>query len=366
VASRHFHFRRAFRVGPSEKISLLAPATPSWISYSVDELWQPNPQRPTSSRSQCTNCLHIAAAVVSTKDALITALGGSQIALMAFFPPAYRRLARFMSSEGMPLALEGAGTVLLIRAAGLVLAYASNVLIVRWLGAEQAGIFFYGVSLLLCLSIASNLGVGTASMRFVAQYRAGGQLALLAGIIKASRNVTLAVSTLVAVVAIIVTTKFATEHSVWTAALVLAFATVPLVSLVLLNADIATGLGWTAFANVPEQLLRNIALIGGVWVYAACIGKPNAAVAAAIMLASYFLLLGYQAVGFGNRLRIDASVRPRTEAKVWFETSLPLWLTALSYIVIERVDILLIGYLLTPTDVAVYTAASRTSTLVLM
>ena len=64
-----------------------------------------------------------------------------------------------------------AGTVFLIRVASAALAFASQVLLARWMGSFEFGIYVYVWTWVLLLGQAIDLGLGTAAQRFVPEYR---------------------------------------------------------------------------------------------------------------------------------------------------------------------------------------------------
>jgi O-antigen/teichoic acid export membrane protein len=60
-----------------------------------------------------------------------------------------------------------AGTVFLIRVASALLAFGSQVLLARWMGSFQFGIYVYVWTWVLLLGQAIDLGLGTAAQRFI-------------------------------------------------------------------------------------------------------------------------------------------------------------------------------------------------------
>lgn len=260
--------------------------------------------------------------------------------------------------------LKGAGALLLVRCGSLFLGYFGTLLVVRWLGADQAGIYVYCVSLILSFAAASNLGFSRASLRFIAQYRAHGQRALVAGVIKAARGVTLATSSIVALAGIAVV-ELGHVDPAWRLPLILAFATIPFASLLLVNTDTALGFGWSTFAYVPDQLFRNAATIAGIGAWFIIRGYVDATDATAILLAMYALTAACQLAELSRRAPLG-TLKPEADMRIWVATSLPLWLGMLSDILIERIDVLLIGYFLPPKNIAIFNAASRTAALAIM
>jgi hypothetical protein len=67
-----------------------------------------------------------------------------------------------------------AGTVFLIRVAGAMLAFGSQVLFARWMGTFEFGIYVYVWTWVMLLGQAIDLGLGTAAQRFIPEYRERG------------------------------------------------------------------------------------------------------------------------------------------------------------------------------------------------
>lgn len=87
-----------------------------------------------------------------------------------------------------------AGTVFLIRVAGAMLAFGSQVLFARWMGTFEFGIYVYVWTWVMLLGQAIDLGLGTAAQRFIPEYRERGMVALLRGFVSGSRWVAIGVA----------------------------------------------------------------------------------------------------------------------------------------------------------------------------
>jgi O-antigen/teichoic acid export membrane protein len=276
----------------------------------------------------------------------------------------YQRLRKIFLSSGFDSVLRGAGALLLVRCASLSLGYLGTLLIIRWLGAEQAGIYIYCLSLLSTFAVVSSLGFPRAAMRFVAEYQARKQPSLLAGVIQTARRVAFVTGAVLGIGGL-GAIEFGYVDQAWRTPLALTFISVPFSSLLLLNMDIALGLGWTTLAYVPDQLLRNIVIIAGIGACVAFQGAADAKDAAAIMLIAYVVTVGYLHLGMQKRANLR-HMQHEKDTGLWFATSLPLWIVALSDVLLERIDVLLIGHFLPPENVAVFNAASRTAVLALI
>ena len=76
-----------------------------------------------------------------------------------------------------------AGTVFLIRVVSAALAFGSQVLLARWMGTFEFGVYVYVWTWVLLIGQAIDFGLGTAAQRFIPEYRERGLLALLRGFI---------------------------------------------------------------------------------------------------------------------------------------------------------------------------------------
>src|ERR1700758_1417283 len=87
-----------------------------------------------------------------------------------------------------------AGTIFIIRVISAGLAYVSQVLLARWMGTSDYGIYVYVWTWVLLLGSMMDFGISASAQKIIPEYRATGQRALLRGFLSGSRWITLAVS----------------------------------------------------------------------------------------------------------------------------------------------------------------------------
>src|ERR1700749_3696243 len=119
-------------------------------------------------------------------------------------PPAgvLARLRSLLGGEGASeasLTRRLAGTIFVIRVLSAALAYFSQVLLARWMGGSDYGIYVYVWTWVLLLGSMMDFGISSSAQKIIPEYRTRGEQALLRGFLSGSRWMTLIASTLVSV-----------------------------------------------------------------------------------------------------------------------------------------------------------------------
>src|ERR1700743_2716058 len=117
-------------------------------------------------------------------------------------PPAsiLARLRSMLGGEGSSEASVTrrlAGTIFIIRVFSAALAYFSQVLLARWMGGSDYGIYVYVWTWVLLLGSMMDFGISSSAQKIIPEYRARGEHALLRGFLSGSRWMTFGVSSVV-------------------------------------------------------------------------------------------------------------------------------------------------------------------------
>ncbi|MEN3351392.1 MAG: hypothetical protein V7632_5027, partial [Bradyrhizobium sp.] len=91
-----------------------------------------------------------------------------------------------------------AGTIFIIRVISAGIAYLAQILLARWMGASDYGIYVYVWTWVLLLGSMLDLGIAPSAQKIIPEYRTRGELALLRGFLSGSRWLTLASSGVIA------------------------------------------------------------------------------------------------------------------------------------------------------------------------
>src|SRR5690348_7460969 len=87
-----------------------------------------------------------------------------------------------------------AGTIFIIRVLSAGLAYLSQILLARWMGSSDYGIYVYVWTWVLLLGSMMDFGISASAQKIIPEYRTSGEHDLLRGFLSGSRWMTFAVS----------------------------------------------------------------------------------------------------------------------------------------------------------------------------
>src|ERR1700735_3582295 len=91
-----------------------------------------------------------------------------------------------------------AGTIFIIRVVSAALAYLSQILLARWMGGSDYGVYVYVWTWVLLLGSMMDFGISASAQKIIPEYRTSGEHALLRGFLSGSRWITFLVSATVA------------------------------------------------------------------------------------------------------------------------------------------------------------------------
>ncbi|HZD91290.1 MAG TPA: flippase, partial [Pseudolabrys sp.] len=103
---------------------------------------------------------------------------------------------------------RAAGAAFAIRVASAAIVFGSQVLLARWMGQTEFGIYVYAFTWLILIGDLIHLGLPLTAQRFVPEYRQAGHLDLLRGYLVGSRWMTLGIGGAIGAIGAIAVTVF--------------------------------------------------------------------------------------------------------------------------------------------------------------
>lgn len=293
----------------------------------------------------------------------------------AFFPTSlFARLRPF--AERLDAALSGAddastaqrasAVAFAIRISSAVIAFVSQVVLARFMGAYEYGIFVMVWIAMIVLGNLSCLGFHTAIIRFLPQYRESADLERLNGILISSRIFVLLSSTVAALITIAVVyfgASYFDSHYILPF-IVGAFA-LPMIALGDMLDGTARANSWPVRALAPTYLLRPLfilVLMVGAWLA----GYPVNGVTGLVcgVIASYSSTLIQYLIITRDLGRQYQRTVPRIEMRQWVLVALPIFLVESFFALLVHADVFMVGIMMNPESVGIYYATAKTLSLV--
>jgi O-antigen/teichoic acid export membrane protein len=259
-----------------------------------------------------------------------------------------------------------AGTVFIIRVLSAGLAYFSQVLLARWMGGSDYGVYVYVWTWVLLLGSMLDFGIAVTAQKLIPEYRASGQMALLRGFLSGSRWLTFTISSLVAVLlAALVKLISASLDPELIAPLYIGCLTLPPFVVANTQDGIARSHDWMRLGLMPQFIVRQTLIIG-LTAGAVALGLRLGAAAAMIASAAavWIAMLG-QMVLLNRRLDSHVEAGAKSYAVLeWLKVSLPIMMVEGFYLLLSYTDILVLQQYRSSEDVGVYFAVVKTLALV--
>jgi O-antigen/teichoic acid export membrane protein len=254
----------------------------------------------------------------------------------------------------------------IIRIVSAAIAFLSQVLLARWLGSFEYGIFVLVWTTVIIVGNLSCLGFHTSVIRFVPEYRERGMLDELRGILLTSRLFVLIASTLIAALGAAGIWLLApTIEHYYVVPFFLGVICLPMIALSDVLQGISRANAWPISALSPTYLVRPVLILAFMAGALLAGYAPTAETAViATILATYATTI-WQLVTVTARVdrRVPAGPR-RVLLREWFIVSLPIFLIESFFFLLTNADVLLVGVYMDPHAVAVYFATVKTLALV--
>ena len=263
-------------------------------------------------------------------------------------------------------AQRAAGAAFLIRVASAALVYLTQVLLARWMGSFEFGVYVYVWTWVLLLGGVIDFGLASSAQRFIPEYAGAKQLDLLRGFLSGSRWIVLALATAWALIAAAGIWLFgASLHSYEIMPLTLACVCLPLFTLGRAQDGIARSFDWINLALMPAYIIRSVLLIGAMAALYALKLPTDASTAMLAAVATTWATVIGQTLVMNRRLKRKVAPGPKAYLpRIWLAVSVPIFMVEGFYLLLTYADVLVLQQYRPPEEVAVYYAAAKTLALV--
>ena len=259
-----------------------------------------------------------------------------------------------------------AGTIFIIRVISAGLAYVAQILLARWMGSSDYGIYVYVWTWVLLLGSMMDFGTSASAQKIIPEYRASGDDALLRGFLSGSRWMTFTVSSLIALLlAYLVRTLSPWLDPASVMPLYLGCLTLPAFVVANMQDGIARSHDWMRLGLMPQFIVRQSLIIGftaGAFMLGFHLGATVAMLAS--VAAVWFAMIG-QMIVLNRRLGTVVVTGPKAyDFRGWLSVSLPILLVESFYLLLSYTDVLVLQQFRSSEEVGIYFAVIKTLVLV--
>jgi O-antigen/teichoic acid export membrane protein len=259
-----------------------------------------------------------------------------------------------------------AGTIFIIRVVSAGLAYLSQILLARWMGGSDYGVYVYVWTWVLLLGSMLDFGIAVSAQKLIPQYRASGEHALLRGFLSGSRWMTFIQSSVIsALLAGIVKISSPWIEPGTVMPLYIGCLTLPAFVVANTQDGIARSHDWMRLGLMPQFVVRQSLIIGftaGAIALGFSLGATAAMLASA---AAVWIAMTGQMIVMNRRLRATIEPGPKSyDFRGWLVVSLPILMVEGFYLLLSYTDVLLLQQFRSSEEVGVYFAVVKTLALV--
>lgn len=269
------------------------------------------------------------------------------------------------SSEGW-VTNRLAAIIFIIRVLSAALAYVSQILLARWMGSSEYGVYVYAWTWVLLFGTIMDFGIAQTAQKLIPEYRGMKQNSLLRGFLFGSRWLTFTVSVATAfVLAGVVHLLAPWMDPRAVAPLYIGCAVLPGIVLANTQDGIARSHDWMRLALTPQFIVRQSLLIGFIAGTVALGARVNAEQAMNFSAAAVWIAMIGQMIFLNRKLAKVVEPGPRAyDFSRWLKISLPILMVEGFFVLLTYVDVIVLQHFRPSEEVGIYHAVIKTLALV--
>jgi O-antigen/teichoic acid export membrane protein len=259
-----------------------------------------------------------------------------------------------------------AGTIFAIRVLSAALAYLAQILLARWMGGSDYGIYVYVWTWVLLLGGMMDFGISASAQKIIPEYRTSGATALLRGFLSGSRWMTFAVSSAVSL-ALAGLVRLLSPWIDAGAVVPLYIGCLTLPPFVVANTQdgIARSHDWMRLGLMPQFIVRQALIMGFTAGFFMLGFRLGATAAMAASAAAVWIAMIGQMIVLNRRLSTHVEPGPKSyDVRGWLAVSLPILLVESFYLLLSYTDVLVLQQFRSSEEVGIYFAVVKTLALV--
>lgn len=265
-------------------------------------------------------------------------------------------------SSDRSIAQRVAGAAFLIRVVSAAIIYITQVLLARWMGRFEFGIYVYVWTWVGLIGALAPLGIAYSAQRFIPEYRTGGDGERLRGFLRGGRwlcfGLGAAATAIVSLLVMLLGERIAPHYYI---PFLLGCVALPIFPVSSAQDSMARSFNWIDLALIPGFIVQPVIILA-VMASLHGAGQPTTAVTALLTAATGMWVITLIQLALLNR-RLSEHVERgphRYEIATWLKTALPIFLVDSFFFLLTYIDILVLQLFVGPAEVATYYAVVKT------
>ena len=274
--------------------------------------------------------------------------------------------AALSSDSDRSLARRVASTAFLIRVVAAALAFISQVMLARWMGTHEFGVFVYVMTWVMLFGALVDVGLASSTQRFIPHYSEKGAWSDLRGFLAASRWLTFWSAMLFSAIGMLVLYALDgwIDHNT-IIPLYIGCVILPVYGVMHVQDGIARSYNWPNLALLPPYVIRQLLMIGLMGAAYALGMATDATTGMVVAAVSIWVCAIGQYMMLTRKLSTEVPTGPKSyDLAHWLAVSIPMFLVDSLYMSLMYVDVLILKQFQPADEIAIYYAAAKTLALV--
>ncbi len=270
------------------------------------------------------------------------------------------------SSSGISSLLSVSSFMFGCRIFGAGMVFLTQLLLARWMGAYQLGIYVYAFSWCIVLSMIVGLGYEAATFRVIGQGLSNKRFDLIKGFILRGQQLML-IAGLVTVIIFgnIVTFSEGLFDPDYKNTLLIALITVPVYLIAVFHESVAHAFSWFAMMIMPSNVFRPTLLLLTVVIAWYTTGSLTSEAVMTYQLTAMAIIIFFHYLIFKKKVKETVGdIKANFETRSWIRIGLPQLVPVLYIEFLAELNVILIGFFLPPDQVAIFSIAFRVAMLI--
>jgi O-antigen/teichoic acid export membrane protein len=270
-----------------------------------------------------------------------------------------------ISKPGIQRMLGGSAFLFLCRIGGAAATFLTQLLLARWMGAAELGIYILAFSWLTLLAAIPVSGYTAAAVRFIGQGLANQEHGFARGYIRHATKINLLSTTGIALLAITSVILFPGFPAELQLLYLVTFAGIPFFSIMSINNGIALAMSRFALSYLPANILRPMLFLLLVWAIWLQDFSLTADLAMELQIVVVIILAGFTSVLRWRSMRLRLSPASLIkDTKTWNRAAMPLLGVSLFTSFFPQITVIVSGFFLASADIAIYNVGYRVAMLI--